>query len=146
MPDAGQAPIALPDVNVLVALTNPAHQHHRQAHQWLASVPAFATTPITENGLVRLLLNPAVTGQRVGGAQAVQILDGVRRDSRATFLPDGSSLAEATVDLIGLAGHSQATDFHLVNLAAAHDGALVTFDRRIVQSLAAGDRRYVQVL
>ena len=138
--------MALPDVNVLVALTNPSHQHHAQAHAWLSTVERFATTPITESGLVRLLLNPAVTGQQVSGPQALAILAGVRADARASFLPDDSSLADAQVDHVGLAGHRQVTDLHLVNLAAMHAAALVTFDHRILQALAATDHRHVHVL
>ena len=136
----------LPDVNVLVALTNPAHQHHRQAHEWLVAVPLFATTPLTEAGLVRLLLNPAVTGQRVSGQQAVAILAGLRRDRRAMFVPDPSSLAAAEIDLVGLAGHQQVTDLHLVNLAASQDGRLATFDRKLRTALALRDQRYVHEL
>lgn len=137
---------ALPDVNVLVALTNPAHAHHEQAHHWLAGVAEFATTPVTEAGLVRLLMNPAVVGQEVSGSRALDILRGLRDDRRATFLPDATSLAQETVDLVGLAGYRQVTDFHLVNLAAAHDAVLVTFDRRIPGMLVGRDRRLVQVL
>jgi len=40
----------LPDVNVLVALTNPAHVFHTEAHRWLGDVTRLATTPITESG------------------------------------------------------------------------------------------------
>jgi toxin-antitoxin system PIN domain toxin len=144
--DPRQGRLPLPDVNVLVALTNPAHQHHSQAHSWLSSADRFATTPITESGLVRLLLNPVVTGQQVSGAQAIEILARLRADARATFLPDESSLAAARVDLVGLAGHRQTTDFHLLNLAAERHATLVTFDRRIAESLVAADQPLVRVL
>lgn len=145
-PEPTSGPFALPDVNVLVALTNPAHQHHAAAHRWLSGVSRFATTPITESGLVRLLLNPVVTGQKVTTEQAVGILQGIRAHSRATFLPDHSSLAMTAVDLIGLAGAKQTTDFHLVNLAASHGGVLTTFDRRVSQSLIKRDQQYVCTL
>ncbi|TAM87808.1 MAG: PIN domain-containing protein [Jatrophihabitans sp.] len=144
MPDDPRIP--LPDVNVLVALTNPSHQHHAQAHRWLAGVAAFATTPLTENGLVRLLLNPVVTGQPVSGGQAVAILAGLRADPRSAFLADDSSLGAALIDLVGLAGHRQAPDFHLVNLAAAHGATLVSFDARIRGALPAADQHLVRVI
>lgn len=143
MPDT---PIALPDVNVLVALTNPAHVHHGRAHQWLAGMTTFATTPITEAGLVRLLMNPAVVGQVVTGAQALDLLHQLRTDKRAVFLPDESSLAEASVDTIGLTGYRQVTDLHLVSLAAEKGAQLTTFDRRIPDMLVAADRHHVLVL
>lgn len=66
----------MPDVNVLVAITNPSHQHHRRAHQWLTGVGRFATTPITEIGLLRLLLNSSVTGQQVTGPRPLSLLPG----------------------------------------------------------------------
>lgn len=136
----------LPDVNVLVALTNPSHQHHVQARSWLSGVERFATTPITESGLVRLLLNPTVIGQSLAGEDAVRTLAALRQSRKATFIPDTSSLAEPCVDIVGLAGHQQATDFHLINLAAQHGGALVTFDRKIRHALAGADRRFLRVL
>lgn len=138
--------LEIPDVNVLVALTNPSHQHHRRAHQWLTEIESFATTPVTEAGLVRLLLNPAIAGQPVTGRQAVGILRGVRDHAKASFLADDSSLAVATIDLIGLAGHRQTTDAHLVNLAAGQGAVLTTFDRRIRDMLAGGDKDSVRVL
>ncbi|MEZ0363298.1 TA system VapC family ribonuclease toxin [Mycobacterium sp. pUA109] len=145
-PPSAEPGLFLPDVNVLVALTNPAHVHHAQAHQWLSTIEQFATTPVTESGLVRMLLNPAVTGQPVSGQQAIGILTGLRADVRATFLPDGSSLSSPRIDTVGLAGHRQVTDVHLVNLAALHEATLVTFDRRITQALVAADQRFVHVL
>lgn len=134
-----EAKLAVPDVNVLVALTNPSHVFHHESHRWLADVGRYATTPVTESGLLRMLLNPAVTGQAVTPEQALAVLAGIRADSRAGFLVDDSSLAEANVDTTGLAGHQEVTDWHLLNLAARHDGVLVTFDRRIARALVPDD-------
>lgn len=75
----------LPDLRVL--LVHPSHVHHRPAHEWLAEAPAFATTPVTESGLVRLLMNPTVAGREITGREALTVLAGVRADARA-----GSSL------------------------------------------------------
>lgn len=55
-------------------------------------------------------------------------------------------LAVPYVDLIGLAGYKQATDFHLINLVAEHGGVLVTFNGKIAPSLAVADQRFVQAL
>ena len=51
---------ALLDVNVLIALMDPRHVHHEQAHSWFAgSAPsAWATCPITENAVLRILGHP----------------------------------------------------------------------------------------
>ena len=53
--------LVLPDVNALVALCVTNHLHHRDAHAFLATVESWATTPVTEAALYRLLLNPQVT-------------------------------------------------------------------------------------
>jgi hypothetical protein len=131
--------LVVPDVNVLVALTNPSHVFHSEAHRWLAGIERYATTPVTESGLLRMLLNRTVTGQAVTPEQALAVLAGIRADPRAGFLIDDSSLADADVDTTGLAGHKQVTDWHLLNLAARHDGVLVTFDRKITQAVLPGD-------
>jgi toxin-antitoxin system PIN domain toxin len=138
--------IALPDVNVLVALTNPSHVFHAESHRWLTGVERYATTPVTESGLLRMLLNRAVTGQPVTSEQAIAVLAGVRADSRAEFLVDDSSLAVASVDTTGLAGHKQVTDWHLLNLAARHDGHLVTFDRKLARAALPADAARVVTL
>lgn len=127
------------DVNVLVALTNPSHVFHADAHRWLVGAEHYATTPLTESGLVRMLLNPAVAGQDVTPEQALAVLAGVRADPRAQFLSDDSSLADADVDTTGLVGHKQVTDWHLLNLAARHDGLLVTLDQKLARASLPGD-------
>jgi toxin-antitoxin system PIN domain toxin len=138
--------LALPDVNVLVALTNPNHLHHDLAHEWFAAVARFATTPITESGLLRLSLNPTVAGREVAPAQAMATLNSVRRDGRAEFLADTSTLAHARIDLSALAGHRQVTDLHLANLAASSNAVLVTFDRALPETLIRADRKHVQLI
>ena len=52
--------VHLLDVNVLIALVDPAHIQHDPAHDWFARVgyKAFATCPLTENGLVRIVGHP----------------------------------------------------------------------------------------
>ncbi len=47
---------------------------------------------------------------------------------------------------MGLAGHKQVTDWHLLNLAARHDAVLVTFDRKLERSVGPEDGHLVQVL
>lgn len=136
----------LPDVNVLVALLHPGHVHHQVAQQWFAGARRFATTPITESGLLRMALNPAVMGTETRTADALASLRSLQADRRAQFLADDSSLARTVIDLIGLVGHKQVTDLHLVNLAAAHDARLVTLDKKIRPTLAPDDQVCVVVL
>ena len=55
--------VALLDVNVLVALFDPDHVHHDISHDWFAEQRGvgWATCPLTENGLARVLSSPRVS-------------------------------------------------------------------------------------
>ncbi|BBH16990.1 ribonuclease VapC39 [Nocardioides baekrokdamisoli] len=138
-------PLELPDVNVLLALMSPSHEFHSPAMAWFRGTARFGTTVVTELGLLRLLLNPAVMGQRLDGAYARAMLRSVRADARHSVVSDTSSLAEPVIDVVGLVGHKQVTDLHLVNLAASVGARLVTFDRR-VRGLVPQSNDYVVTL
>lgn len=139
--------IRLLDVNLLVALTVDVHVHHSRAHAALKrSAGGWASCPLTEAALVRLLLNPLVTGRRVTGAEALTVLRELRRQPGWRFIDDGTSLAEPSIDLSPLIGTKQVTDFHLVNLAAARGAVLVTLDSGIPGALTPADRRHVEVI
>ena len=45
-----------PDVNLLVAMTRTDHAHHGRAEAWRSNNPKFVTCPMTELGLLRVLL------------------------------------------------------------------------------------------
>jgi hypothetical protein len=47
------------DVNVLIALIDPAHIQHDKAHTWFATTGqhAWATCPLTENGVLSIVGN-----------------------------------------------------------------------------------------
>ena len=48
------------DVNVLIALIDPAHVGHEAAHRWFRETgsASLATCPITENGVLRVVGHP----------------------------------------------------------------------------------------
>lgn len=133
------------DVNVLVALSWDSHVHHRAAHREFARLSAWCTTPVTESGLLRLSLTPALTGRPVRPTEALGQLAAIRRVRGWSFLDDDASLAEPVIDVRTLGGRRQVTDLHLVNLAAANGARLATFDAAIPESLAPDDRRHVDV-
>jgi toxin-antitoxin system PIN domain toxin len=55
--------VALLDVNVLLALAWPNHQHHGAAHAWFhrEAGRGWATCALTQLGFIRLSSNPAYT-------------------------------------------------------------------------------------
>jgi len=135
----------LADVNVLVAVAVDDHDDHALALDWLRRAERFATTPVTEIGLVRLLLNPHVV-DGVDLAAALVILRGLRELPAARFWPDETSLADRRALTAHVRGTRQVTDAHLLNLAIARGGLLVTFDGRLRAALPPQQRHHVRVL
>ncbi len=122
------------DVNVLVSLFDPEHVHHETAHGWFASARAlrWATCPLTENGLVRVLSNPAYPGRRTTVADAVDRLRRFTRSGGHTPWADDISLLDPDhLDASHLSGHREVTDAYLLALAVRQEGALATFDRTV---------------
>ena len=114
------------DANVLIALVVSDHVHHDAAESWFAGLDdAFATCPITQGGLVRLLIRQ---GQNAEDARAVVIA--LTHSPRHEFWPDSVSFAD--FELHGVIGHRQVTDGYLAQLARANRGRLATFDRGLV--------------
>lgn len=117
------AVVHLLDGNVLVALVTSSHVHHAAAQAWFAAgSAAFATCPITQGTLLRLLM-------RLGEFSfdtALQVLGEVTAHPRHRFWPD--TLGYAEISGRGVLGHRQVTDAYLAGLARHHGGRLVTFD------------------
>ena len=134
------------DVNVLLALTNPAHVHHRRVRTWFDDVSDWATCPITEAAFARLMLNPVIAGRRATFAEVSELLAGLGRLPGHVFLSDAGRLVQPLVDTTPLVGHLQVTDFHLVNLAMGHGAVLATLDARLTHTLAPDDRRHCRLV
>lgn len=145
MTERSQA-VHVPDVNVLVARLLVDHVHHEVVSRWWSGVDRIALTPITESGLVRLLLNPAVVLRTTATASVLSAVDRLRSSHRVEFRMDDTSLTEPLVNLDGLVGHRQTTDFHLLNLAVRWGGTLVTLDGRLERAVHRDDRRHLEVL
>jgi uncharacterized protein len=142
--------IALLDVNVLVALFDPQHVQHEAAHAWFGAhrEKGWASCPLTENGLVRVLSQPAYPGRRITPADAVEGLIAFRNSGRHTFWPDTVSVCDgSTFRFQHIAGHRQLTDVYLLALAVEHRGRLATFDRGIrPESVAGAGREHLVVM
>jgi toxin-antitoxin system PIN domain toxin len=129
--------IALLDVNVLVALFDPTHVHHEAAHEWFAPArkQGWATCPITELGLIRVLSNPGYSGRRTTALDARHRLAQFASSGGHLFWSDTVSLRDDDVfDLASMMGHRQLTDLYLLGTAVANRGALATFDRGIARA------------
>jgi toxin-antitoxin system PIN domain toxin len=135
--------VALLDVNVLVALFQPDHVHHELAHDWFADnrQSGWATCPVTETGLVRLLAHPRFHVGRIGVAAVVDRLRRFQSDPLHEWWEASVSLSDpALFQLTAIQGHRQVTDVYLAGLAHSRGGKLVTFDRAVLWSAVSGAR------
>lgn len=146
----GKARVALLDVNVLIALFDPAHVHHEVAHDWFADrrSAGWATCPLTENGFLRTAA--ALAGGRAAIGLA-ELTDGLRTfaaSGRHEFWADEISLRDEEIfDTDLVFGHQQLTDIYLLGLAVRHKGVLATFDRKIpVDAVKGATRDHLAVL
>ena len=129
------------DVNVLVALFDPDHVHHEPAHQWFAAHRAagWATCPITENGLIRILSNVAYISPPEPAAGIVRRLQAFCASGQHVFWSDEVSLRDPRLFGTKLpVTHRQVTDVYLLGLATRKRGRLATFDRTIPLGTVVG--------
>ena len=126
--------IALLDVNVLVALFDPAHLHHEAAHAWFGRNRSsrWATCPLTENALVRILSNASYPGRRTTVEDATARLRTFCADRHHVFWPDSVSVRDAgRFRWNHVQGHRQLMDVYLLALSVSNEGMLATFDSTI---------------
>jgi uncharacterized protein len=130
------------DVNVLIALIDPAHVLHDRAHAWFAAKghKAWATCPLTENGVLRIVGHPRYPNCPGSPAAVAELLASFRKLRGHTFWTDDISLLDSELlDTTRLLDSSHITDTYLLALAHAHEGQLATFDQRIpTESVADG--------
>lgn len=123
------------DVNVLIALIDPAHVQHDRAHAWFAARghKAWATCPLTENGVLRIVGHPRYPSAPGPPAAVAELLSSFRSLSGHSFWPDDISLLDhGPVKVARLLDSAQVTDSYLLALAHAHNGQLATFDQHLV--------------
>jgi len=125
------------DVNVLVSLLDSAHAHHEAAVRWfraVALVEGWATTPITENGFVRVVSYVNYPNLRLtpfmAAASLAQFISAFAGSHRFWEL-DATICDPELFDLTKLTGARQITDAYLAGIAFRRGGRLATFDSSI---------------
>lgn len=124
---------ALLDVNVLIALFDTEHIHHRSASAWFADHgrQGWATCPLTQNGCIRVLSQASYLNNTSPRVVAEILMDAIETPQHE-FWPDSiSSLDSGTLDWDKLLTGRHLADAYLLALAVRNSGRLVTFDRGI---------------
>lgn len=134
-------PVALLDVNVMMALAWPDHVHHGAARRWFAAnrISGWATCPHTQLAFLRLSIQPAVVKTAITFADALAALDTSLAAPEHEFWPLDYPVSQILPEIRSrLAGHNQLADGLLLDLAIRHSGRLATFDRRVRNLLPHG--------
>ncbi|HSG39803.1 MAG TPA: TA system VapC family ribonuclease toxin [Thermoanaerobaculia bacterium] len=129
------------DVNVLVALAWPNHEHHEFAVGWLEENQAagWATCPVTQSGFIRVSSNARAIPGAKSPHQTISLLREMVSLPHHVFLPDDTSLVSSEfVTFQKVMGYRQVTDAHVLGIALRHGAALVTFDRSILDLVPPG--------
>lgn len=137
------------DVNVLIALVDPAHVQHDAVHEWFGRVgrKAFATCPITENGLLRIVGHPKYPNSPGPPSAVNSALQAIRALPGHAFWPDSISLADgALADVSLLSSHSRVTDSYLLALARANKGQLATLDHKLATEVVPGGKSFLALI
>jgi toxin-antitoxin system PIN domain toxin len=132
------------DINVVVALIDPAHVGHDPAHRWFEQhgQKAWATCPLTENGVIRIVGHPKYPDAPGPPSAVAAIVAQLRTLSGHVFWPDDISLVGTElIDAEQILTPGQVTDTYLLALAVAHGGHLATFDRRLSTKAVKGGTR-----
>jgi hypothetical protein len=123
------------DVNLLFVLHQPLHPDFNLAKQWFArrADKAFATCPITQSGMMRLLVQGVAGLDPFDIKEARDALHNLVQLPGHVYWPDTLSYLDATKFLFErMQGHRQATDAYLLGLAIHNQGKLATLDRGIL--------------
>ena len=141
---------ALLDVNALIALVDRDHVGHSAITRWFRRHhrTGWATCPLTENGMVRVLSQAGYPSGRRTPAEIVEILVALKAVFAQShdFWSDDISLTDSSVfDAALIAGSNQVTDAYLLGLASQHAAKLVSFDRTLPwQAIRGGSKDLIQ--
>ena len=108
------------------------HVHHDSAHHWFVDKGkhAWASSPITENGYVRIASHPNYPNRPGDVSTVLAILNQFCTAEGHHYWAEDISLTTLLQPDVVIS-HNQVTDLYLLGLAVHKGGKLATLDRRI---------------
>ena len=131
---------ALLDVNVLIALLDAHHAHHRAAMNWLEQHfdLGWASCPITQNGCVRILSQSGYPNRASAEDVAGRLAEACNQEAHEFWPDDISVLTPGALDWQRLITGRHLTDAYLLSLVVHRQGRFVTLDRNIPLAAVPG--------
>ena len=139
--------VYLLDVNVLLALCDPMHIHHKETHSWFAAKGrnGWATCPLTENGFVRVASHTNYPNRPGDVFAVIEILRQLCETPNHNFWSDEITILDI-LERGAIVTHTQITDAYLLGLALHHSGRLATLDQRIPLTAVRYGREAIEFL
>ena len=131
---------ALLDINILIALLDTGHIMHDAATSWLELEieNGWASCPLTQNGTIRILSQPAYPNSQPAALVAERLMEACANDQHLFWTDSISLLSDKTINWHKILGHRQITDSYLLALAVQNEGRFVTFDQNVVLNTVEG--------
>jgi toxin-antitoxin system PIN domain toxin len=131
------SPLAIPDINVWVALAAE-HIHRTSAvNWWRQHEGAIGFCRMTQIGVLRLLTTAAVmNGKPLKMRQAWMVYDTFTRDERVEFLPEPATIDRTFREHASKRNQASPKlwgDAYLLAFATESGGELVTFDKALAR-------------
>jgi len=137
------------DVNILLILHDPLHQHYKLVNRWFRQPQnrPFATCPITQSGMMRLLLQGVPGFNPFDMQEAREVLNRFVHLPGHVFWPDIPAWLDSTQSVFTrMHGHRQTTDAYLLGLAIHNKGKLATLDRGILHLAGKEFAAHVEII
>lgn len=132
------------DANALIALCWSAHVHHPTMLAWFRTHArqGWATCAFTQAAFVRVILQPAFSGEPLLAGSIVELLARTTAHPKHHYCVLDFGMQEVRSACTGgLLGHRQITDAWLLATAIRDDARLLTFDAGIASLLATPAER-----
>jgi len=122
------------DINVLIALMDPDHAFHHRAHTWWGPKgKAWASCPLTQNGVLRIMASTVYSKSTHFSVEGIasRLIAFTQASAHAYWPDDISILDQGRFSHASILSSKHLTDLYLLALAVEKQGCLATFDQRI---------------
>lgn len=137
------------DVSVAIALIDPAHVSHSTVQAWFAAggSSSYATCPIVQNGVLRIVGHPSYPQSPGSPAAAWPALASLTEQAGHSFWSDDVDIMSSTlIDGEKVRTSGQVTDTYLLALAVHHGGKLATLDLRLSAAAVKGGAQALHII